>query len=233
MGIKTVLIGLTFPWLLATAAVAADFDKGEKAALVGDYATALAEWIPMAENGHVLAQCMLGTMYAHGLGMPKSNKIAVKWYTLAAEQGDADAQYNLGVLYSNGEGVWADNNVAIKWYTLAAEQGFDKAQYNLALLYANGEGVPKDDQVVEMWYTLAAKQGKAEAQSNLGVMYEFGVNVTVDHLQAYMWYNIAAFNGNMLGAKNKENIVENMTFAQINEAQEMSSRCLESGYKDC
>jgi len=64
-------------------------------------------------------------------------------------------------------------------------------------------------------------------------MYEFGVNVAVDHLRAYMWYNIGAFNGNMLGAENKKTIVENMTSAQISKAQEMSSRCFESGYKDC
>ena len=233
MGVRTVLVGLTLSWLLASAAVAADFNKGLRAARLGDYATALAEWVPMAKNGHVAAQCMLGTMHAYGLGMPKSNKIAAKWYALAAGQGDADAQYNLGVLYSNGKGVPKDNNVAIKWYTLAAEQGYDKAQYNLALMYANGEGIPKDDHVVQMWYTLAAKQGKAEAQSNLGIMYEFGVNVAVDHLRAYMWYSIGAFNGNMLGAENKKTIIDKMTSAQINKAQEMSSLCLESGYKDC
>ena len=42
---------------------AADFDKGLAAAEAGDYATALAEWKPLAEQGYAAAQFNLGLLY--------------------------------------------------------------------------------------------------------------------------------------------------------------------------
>ena len=74
----------------------ADFQKGLTAAQRGDYATALREWKPLAEQGNADAQYNLGVMYAQGKGIPQNHKTAVKWYRLAAKQGDAFAQYNLG-----------------------------------------------------------------------------------------------------------------------------------------
>ena len=83
----------------------ADFDKGLDAYDRGDYATALREFKPLAEQGDAYAQYNLGVMYDKGQGVPKDYKTAVKWYTLAAEQGDADAQNNLGLMYDEGKGV--------------------------------------------------------------------------------------------------------------------------------
>ena len=87
----------------------ADFDKGLAAAKSGDFATALREWEPLAEQGHADAQFNLGVMYNTGDGVPQDYKTAVKWYTLAAEQGHADAQINLGVMYDEGLGVPEDD----------------------------------------------------------------------------------------------------------------------------
>ncbi len=52
--------------LLSAPALGADFDKGLTAAKRGDYATALREWTPLAEQGHVEAQYNLGVMYYKG-----------------------------------------------------------------------------------------------------------------------------------------------------------------------
>jgi hypothetical protein len=70
----------------------------------GDYATALREFKPLAEQGDVSAQYNLGQMYRDGEGVPENAEIAMKWYRLAAEQGLADSQYNLGVMYRDGQG---------------------------------------------------------------------------------------------------------------------------------
>ena len=70
----------------------------------GDYATALREWEPLAEQGNVSAQYNLGQMYRRGQGVPQNYKTAVKWYRLAAEQGYASAQFNLGLMYDIGKG---------------------------------------------------------------------------------------------------------------------------------
>ena len=48
-----------------------------------------------AEQGHTDAQYKLGWMYHNGRGVTQDDKMAVKWYTLAAEQGHVDAQYFL------------------------------------------------------------------------------------------------------------------------------------------
>ena len=102
----------------------ADFDKGLAAYKSGDYATALREWRPLAEQGDADAQNVLGAMYRLGTGVPQDDKTAVKWYTLAAEQGNAPAQFNLGVMYANGQGVLQDYVYARMWGQIAAVNGY-------------------------------------------------------------------------------------------------------------
>ena len=58
----TATICLTITVLLGSAGVSwsADFQKGLAAAQRGDFATALREWTPLAEQGHAGAQAVLG-----------------------------------------------------------------------------------------------------------------------------------------------------------------------------
>ena len=93
----TAILCLTLAVLLGSAGVceSADLQKGLAAWNSGDYATALRELKPLAEQGDAYAQNNLGSMYESGHGVPQDNKTAVKWYRLAAEQGDADAQKEL------------------------------------------------------------------------------------------------------------------------------------------
>ena len=112
----------------------ADFQKGLTAYQSGDYATALREWTPLAEQGDAGAQYNLGWMYVNGIGVPQDDKTAVKWLTFAAEQGLAVAQYNLVMMYDNGQGVPQDYITSVKWYKLFAEQGDALAQTNLEVL---------------------------------------------------------------------------------------------------
>ena len=150
--------------LVGTPAFSADFRKGYTAYQSGDYATALREWTPLAEQGDAKSQHNLGVMYDDGTGVPQDDKTAVKWYRLAAKQGFATAQSNLGTMYETGKGVPQDDETAVKWYKLAAEQGLVEAQYNLGGMYDYGRGVPQDDETAVKWYKLAAKQGDANAQ---------------------------------------------------------------------
>ena len=72
----------------------ADFQKGVKAYQGGNYATALREWTPLAEQGDAFAQHNLGIMYENGQGVPQDYKAVARWYRLAVEQGHAKAQFN-------------------------------------------------------------------------------------------------------------------------------------------
>ena len=143
-----------------------DFQKGITAAQNGDYATALKEWTPLAEQGNAEAQHNLGIMYYQGKGVHQDYKEAVKWYTFSAEHGHAPAQYNLGDMYSKGQGVPQDYKTAVKWYTLSAEQGYADAQLNLGVMYALGQGVIEDKVYAHMWSNIASSNGIEQAKEN-------------------------------------------------------------------
>jgi uncharacterized protein len=157
----TATICLTIALLLGSVGMSwsADFEKGLTAAQSGDFATALREWKPLAEQGDAVAQYNLGLLYGNGWGVPKNNKTAVKWYRLAAEQGNARAQTNLGGMYDKGRGVPQDYKTAVKWYRLAAEQGDAGAQSNLGVMYGTGQGVIQDWVYAHMWGNIGASNG--------------------------------------------------------------------------
>ncbi len=150
--------------VLAVSPTWADFRAGLDAANRGDYATALKEWRPLAEQGDASAQYNLGFMYATGKGVPQDDNEAVRWYRLAAGQGDASAQLNLGFRYAMGLGVPQDDTEAARWLRRDAEQGNASAQNNLGVMYAKGEGVPQDYVRAHMWANLATAQGDEDAR---------------------------------------------------------------------
>ncbi len=104
-----------------TAPVQAGYDEALAAYQRGDYATALREFRPLAEQGNLYAQNNLGVMYAQGLGVPQDFAAAAKWFRRAAQQGEAYAQNNLGYLYAEGLGVEQDYVQAYVWFSLAGE----------------------------------------------------------------------------------------------------------------
>tara|TARA_R110000868_G_scaffold359173_1_gene621027 strand:- start:3887 stop:4489 length:603 start_codon:yes stop_codon:yes gene_type:complete len=161
--LQSLVLAITLLVGSVSVATAQDFEKGREAFIAGDYAAALQEWKPMAEQGNANAQFMLGFMYRDGQGVPQDDAEAVKWYQLAAELGVAGAQRNLGDMYRLGQGVPQDYAKAKKWYQLAAEQGVADAQANLGVMYSFGEGVPRDYVMAYMWYDIASANGHEKA----------------------------------------------------------------------
>ncbi len=98
----------------------AGYAEGLRAYERGDYATALWEWGPLAEQGHATAQFNLGSIYDKGQGVPQDYAQAMQWHRRAAEQGHAGGQNNLGVMYHEGQGVPQDYAQAYLWSNLAA-----------------------------------------------------------------------------------------------------------------
>ena len=121
---------LLFSLILGVPSYSADFNKGLTAAQNGDFATALKEWKPLAEEGNANAQHNLGLMYQKGEGVPQDYKEAVRLYKLAAEQGNANAQTNLGLMYVQGKGVIQDYVYAHMWWNIATANGNDDAKSN-------------------------------------------------------------------------------------------------------
>ena len=122
-------MSLRFPFALVLSIVCfvtpawADFKAGMEAYNRGDFATALREWRPLAEQGDASAQFSVGLSYENGDGVPRDYAIARQWYEKSAAQGDAKAQLYLGLQSAFGQGGPVDLVQAHMWYSLAAGNG--------------------------------------------------------------------------------------------------------------
>lgn len=139
-----------------------------------------------------------------------------------AELGTAEDKYNLGVRYEGGMVVAQDYQEAVRWYRQAAMEGYSEAQYKLCELSDRGQGVPQDYQEAMRWCGLAADQGHGRAMFALGVHYHAPRGVPRDLVRAHMWYNLAAAYGYDSGKKWRDRLVDDMTPAQVTEAQKLA-----------
>ena len=149
---------------------------------------------------------------------------------MAADQGDAQAQYNLGVMIANGQGTIASAEVAMQWFQLAADQGDAQAQFDLGALQ-QAATPPQFTQALDN-YRRAAAQGHADGQAALGWLYANGAGVLQDYVRAHMWFNLGAVSGHAAAAYGRDFVAQQMTPAQIAEAQDMARACQRSNFKD-
>lgn len=119
-----------------------------------------------AEAGNSQAAVLLGTLYAQGLGGPKSDWDAVRMFRQAADAGYPRGMFNLGLMYESGRvvPVGQDYKTAAHWYTEAANHGDSDAAYRLGLLYEQGRGVAKDLNEASRYY---AKSTNPDAKARL------------------------------------------------------------------
>jgi TPR repeat protein len=122
----------------------------------GDYPTMVRLLLPLAEQGDVGAQYMIGLMYDTGQSGRRDHAEAAKWYRKAADQGFARAQYYLASIYYEDKAPLKDDAEAMKWFRRAADQGTAMAQYSLGMMYAKGQGTPQDYVQAHKWFSLAA-----------------------------------------------------------------------------
>lgn len=67
------------------------------------YAEAFQLLLPLAHQGNVVAQCMLGSMFQVGLGVEQDLAAAKIWYLQAGSQGCALSFHNLTTIFSVNE----------------------------------------------------------------------------------------------------------------------------------
>ena len=121
--------------LLLASAASADFQTAYEAFNAGDYETAYAEWMPLAEEGSAAAQFNIGLLLDEGKGRERDMKQAVEWYHRSADNGFARAQFRLGELYESGEDiVERDLILARKWFAIAAEGKFKGAKKRMKMV---------------------------------------------------------------------------------------------------
>lgn len=168
-----------------------------------DAARALELFVKAAGLGHAEAAEKAGMAYHHGLGAPRDDVAALRFFRQAAEAGRAAAQNNYAAFLATGRGgVAVDVDRAVEWYRKAAAQGNSLAQSNLCIRYGEGQGVEKDLDEALRLCRLAAAQDHPKAFDRLGWMYQFGLGVAVDLAEAFRYYERSAKLGDANGQNN-------------------------------
>jgi len=116
--------------LIAAYAIADPYEDGVAAYDRADYATSLALWLPLAEQGHRTAAFNVAVLYEKGLGTSHDYREALRWYRKAAELGDLEAAFNVATFYDKGTGVDKDPQEARKWYLAILENPQSDAAAN-------------------------------------------------------------------------------------------------------
>lgn len=178
--------------------VSRDYERGVKAATNGDYHTAFAAFLPLAERGDVRAEVQVGLLYANGFGVAQSRTSALQWMHEAASQGNGYAQWWIGVSYSTGNGLPRNEAQAVLWYERSLASGYHGARSSLAFAYAYGSGVTRDYARAAGMFRTDAEQGGIEnavAQYSLAALYASGLGVPKDSVEAAMWIMITEAEG--------------------------------------
>ena len=110
------------------------------------------------------------------------------------------------------ETVWAE------WMPLA-EAGDREAQVAIAGLYLSGEGTRRRPREAARWFYRAAEQGDPVAQLNLGALYRDGLGVGQDLVEAYRWFDLAAGQDRRWAAKQRDQLAERLSPAELRKAQ--------------
>ncbi|MBV9348919.1 MAG: sel1 repeat family protein, partial [Pseudolabrys sp.] len=88
----------------------------------GLFMTAFLEATKRAPNDPK-AMALLGELYANGLGVPRNDGEAARWFQLASQRGDREATFAIAMFYFQGRGVKRDRDTAAKLLADAARQG--------------------------------------------------------------------------------------------------------------
>ena len=127
---KGLIFGITFG--LFTQPVFAGLEEGRDFMEAGQYAEAMAEFLPLSRSGNADAEELIGVLYALGLGVEKDDERAFEWYLRASLKGHPGAQSGIGWYYEVGRGVTSVDLVrAYMWYTLSAIGGDPDAAISL------------------------------------------------------------------------------------------------------
>jgi TPR repeat protein len=116
---RRTLLSLAVSVVVTGGAWAGPLEDGIAASQRQDYQTALALWLPLAQQGNPDAQFGIGMLYYHGYGVPQSYADALRWMRQAADEGHYAAQFTLGSMYEHGVGVAQDFAQALMWFDLA------------------------------------------------------------------------------------------------------------------
>ncbi|MDG1805933.1 T9SS type A sorting domain-containing protein [Flavicella sp.] len=146
-----------------------------------DYKKLYDTLLPCADMGIVEAQNYIAMFHLNGLGVPKNNELAFRYFEEAAKNSFAVAQYNLGRMYKYGLGCEINFVKAIEWFDKATSNGHSRAAFALGYMCFKGFAVDQDYQKAIAWFQ---KSNDVMATHYLGICYYFGYGTPVNEEKA-------------------------------------------------
>ncbi len=129
-----------------------------------------------AMSGDAEAQCLMGTFYQNGIGVPVNYEKAVEWYKMSAAKGNQRAQLFLAFAFQNGWGVKKDDAVAERIILKLANEGFPLGQRA-----AGTEFVLK-----------YVRDQRAYLERHFGWYGGAVPGIETNAIEAYKWYSLAS-----------------------------------------
>jgi TPR repeat protein len=164
------------------------------------YATKALRWLLQeVQAGSRHAQHNYGYLVLHGIGVEKSDELALQHFKLAAEQGNAYAQMSLVRFYDDGIIEETEPEEAYKLYKLAADSGNPIAQYQLGERLKKGLGVKANPKHAYKTFQAGAAQGYGDAIAAVGCCLLDGVGVAKDEVAAVAQLRLAVEQGSAMG----------------------------------
>ena len=189
----------------------------------GNYAEAFKQFDAAARTGEPAGQHLLASLYYQGHGVTQDVPKAVELFTAAAQAGFPPSLANLALMYASGDGVAQDMAQSLAYGRQAAEAGDGQSQFNLAQAYRRGVDIAQDFEQAAYWYRMAAESGSLSAQNEYGLLYAQGQGVELDYVEAYAWIAMPAEAGDGQAIKNRDQLLEILTPAQLVEAQALAA----------
>jgi len=127
--------------------VESDSDALAKAAAankVKDYATSMAIYRKLADEGSASAPTMIGLLYFAGAGVQRDNTEACDFFAISEKKVDANGTELLADCFFKGEGRAQDYAQSARLYQEASERGVATADCALGNQFLRGLGVEKD-----------------------------------------------------------------------------------------
>lgn len=133
-----------------------DLAAGRRSYERGDYAAALKELLPMADDGDGEALYLVGSMVFEGKGISPDKRLGATLFQLAADAGNNVAELALAAIYQQGDGVPKDMDRYLYWDRRAAEHGLSMAQMDMGIVSWAGEVGSKDRVQAYIWFSLCS-----------------------------------------------------------------------------
>jgi adenylate cyclase len=124
-----------------------------------------------AEQGHALAQYLLGKAYRDGLvGEPDLDR-AIELLEAAARQGHPLAQRNIGARYFRGDGLPQDRVLALTWLTLAARDGLVAAEEMRieTIQHMTADDIAAAERRAHVWRPMRMQQSLIRLEMGIGI----------------------------------------------------------------